>query len=46
VALGTHDPSLHEAGIEATELVPEISRWLPEIEVLAETLAGKRTQAN
>ena len=46
VALGTHDPALHEAGIEATELVPEMARWLPEIEALAETLAGQKTRAN
>ncbi|MDB4988184.1 MAG: hypothetical protein JWN04_3362 [Myxococcaceae bacterium] len=46
VALGTHDPALHAAGIEATELVPEIGRWLPEIETLAESLASKKTQAN
>ena len=46
LALGTHDPALHAAGIEATELVPEIGRWLPEIEALAETLASGKTRAN
>ena len=46
VALGTHDPALHAAGIEATELVPEMSRWLPEIETLAEKLASHKTHAN
>ncbi|MDB4976676.1 MAG: hypothetical protein JWN48_5017 [Myxococcaceae bacterium] len=46
VALSTHDPALHAAGIEATELVPEIGRWLPEVETLAESLVSKRIQAN
>lgn len=41
--LSTHDAALTAAGLEATQLVPEIARWLPEIKDLAEKLASSRT---
>ncbi len=40
--LGTHDAALTAAGLEATSLVPDLSRWLPEIRQLAETLVAER----
>ncbi|HEY6879317.1 MAG TPA: hypothetical protein VI299_14925 [Polyangiales bacterium] len=35
VALGTHLGQVQSAGLELTELLPELKRWLPEIERLA-----------
>lgn len=35
VALGTHLGQVQSAGLEVTELLPEIQRWLPEVEKLA-----------
>jgi len=46
VALGTHDVALRTVGIEATELVPELTRWLPEVETLAEKLSNYATKPN
>ncbi len=45
VALGTHEPALREAGIDACSLVPEIERWLPQVEALAESLVATREQS-
>jgi len=42
VTLGTHEPAFRAAGLEATELVPELTRYLPEIQVLAESLVAAR----
>jgi hypothetical protein len=42
IALGTHEPSLRAAGIDASALVPELNQWLPEIEALAERLVAER----
>ena len=42
IALGTHEPSLRAAGIDASTLVPELNQWLPEIEGLAERLVAER----
>lgn len=42
IALGTHEPSLSAAGIDASTLVPELNQWLPEIEGLAERLVAER----
>jgi hypothetical protein len=41
IALGTHDAALSSAGMEANSLVPEITRWLPEIETLAKQLSAE-----
>lgn len=43
VALGTHDAAFREVGLEPTAAVPEIVRFLPEIEALAEQHASKPT---
>ena len=48
LVLGKHDRDLRAAGLEAVELVPELSRWMPEIEAMAEGLvenAKPRSQA-
>jgi hypothetical protein len=45
IALSTHQAALDAAGMEASSLVPELARWLPEIEVLAEQLAAARPSA-
>jgi hypothetical protein len=42
VALGKHEPALREAGIDAASLVPEIARWAPEVQALAESLVAAR----
>ncbi|MEY4514081.1 MAG: hypothetical protein RLZZ450_6203 [Pseudomonadota bacterium] len=42
IALGTHEPSLRSAGIDASTLVPELNQWLPEVEGLAERLVAER----
>jgi hypothetical protein len=42
IALGTHEPALREAGIEASSLVPELTQWMPEIEALAQRLSSER----
>jgi len=42
IALGTHEPALREAGIDAITLVPELGQWMPEIEGLAERLSSER----
>lgn len=42
IALGTHEPALRAAGIDASTLVPELTQWLPEIEGLAEQLVSAR----
>lgn len=41
VALGTHDATFREVGVEPSAIVPEIIRFLPEIEALAEHFAAK-----
>jgi chromosome segregation ATPase len=35
LALGTHDAELRAAGLEADALIPDISRWLPELDTIA-----------
>jgi chromosome segregation ATPase len=40
--LSTHGAALTAMGLEATSLVPDLSRWLPEIQQLAETLVAER----
>jgi hypothetical protein len=42
VTLGTHEPALRRAGIDASSVVPELARYLPEVEALAETLVSAR----
>lgn len=42
VVLGTHEPAFRGAGLDATSLVPEIARFLPEIESLAQRLVAAR----
>lgn len=42
VSLSEHEPAFRAAGIEAVSLVPELTRWLPEVERLAETLVKNR----
>jgi chromosome segregation ATPase len=44
-ALGTHTAALATAGLEASALVPELGRWMPEIRGLAEKLVAGRAQA-
>jgi len=44
IALGTHEPTLRAAGIDASTLVPELNQWLPEIEGLAERLVAERSE--
>jgi len=39
-ALGAHGAELPAAGLEAGQLVPDIARWMPEIQELAEELSG------
>jgi hypothetical protein len=43
IALSTHEPALSSAGLEANGLVPEVERWLPEIETLARELSIQRS---
>jgi chromosome segregation ATPase len=43
--LGTHDAALTAAGLEATSLVPDLSRLLPEIRQMAETLVAERARS-
>lgn len=45
-ALGAHGAELSAAGLEASQLVPDIARWLPEIQQLAEELAGAKKSVN
>jgi hypothetical protein len=42
-ALGTHTAALSTAGLEASALVPELARWMPEIRELAEKLVAERS---
>jgi len=46
IALGTHEPTLRAAGIDASTLVPELNQWLPEIEGLAERLVAERSEVS
>jgi hypothetical protein len=41
IALATHDPALHAAGFESSNLLPELSEWMPEIEALAKTVSER-----
>ncbi len=41
--LGQHGPELSRASLEATALVPEIARWLPELERLAQAMVARTT---
>jgi chromosome segregation ATPase len=41
--LGRHGPELSRASLEATALVPEIARWLPELESLAQAMVARTT---
>jgi chromosome segregation ATPase len=43
--MSTHDAALAAAGLEATSLVPELARWLPEIRAMAETLVSERARS-
>jgi len=45
VALGTHEAAFRSAGIEASSLVPDLPRWLPEVEALAEAFVARRSDA-
>jgi chromosome segregation ATPase len=42
VALGTHEPALRAAELDAASLVPELAGFLPKIQALAETLVAAR----
>ena len=42
VALGTHEPALRQAGLDPIALVPELSRFLPDVKSLAESLVSAR----
>jgi hypothetical protein len=40
-ALGTHGNALGAAGLEASELVPELEAWLPEVHACAEAFVAR-----
>lgn len=40
IALGLHEPALAAVGVESSSLIPELSRWLPEIETIARELTA------
>ncbi|MET0390398.1 MAG: hypothetical protein ABW321_30780 [Polyangiales bacterium] len=40
IALGLHEPALQAVGVESSSLIPELSRWLPEIETIARELTA------
>lgn len=42
VALGTHEPALRAAELDAASLVPELAGFLPKVQALAETLVAAR----
>lgn len=44
-ALATHDDAFRAAGVEASALVPELGRLLPDVQAMAESLVATRDAA-
>jgi hypothetical protein len=40
ISIASHDAALRAAGLDPSQLVPEIAGWLPELDALAEKLSG------
>jgi hypothetical protein len=45
IAMASHDAALRAAGLDPSNLVPEIARWLPELDALAEKVSGAHASA-
>jgi hypothetical protein len=45
IAIASHGAALRAAGLDPSQLVPEIAGWLPELDALAEKLSGTQPSA-
>jgi hypothetical protein len=45
IAMATHDAALNAAGLEPSNLVPEIAGWLPDLEALAKKVSVVQVSA-